>query len=524
MERKITRLQRAPFRTGRTTMTNNFRFNKHVCNGLLLAGLIAGAATGFFAQAQGPAIDVPAGNATCKLSRDESAVACNSTSGAYVWTKSGGLQRLDSKKSLEIEDLSADGTIVAGKVIEKDGYYYGFVRTQEKGVRRMMVPGFSDEPKFVSADGLVIVGVWEDRHRKPHVYRWIHGKIDHICEGEDAAPAAISANGEIVVGRNPGGFRWTKATGLQQLGADFSPAWVSDDGDVVVGVRGSHLVKWTQAAGLQDIVDLGKGQIETVRGAGVVYGTVADASHSYKFWWTAENGVQLLNVEGTLSHISPSADGKLVMADYTDAQGQWHHVVENPTAMVAQAQESKHKEEVAQQAQSQAEAQAAAHAKAEADKSEAQLQAKIAKIMSSGHPAQIYSAAIDLEVAKRPDLAAKLYQVLIDKYPDDTYAAKAIDRKEKAINDAAAAQQQSAQQAQDQAANARNVASCRAQCQTTYDACSQQAQAQNNSNTANFLMGMMTKNSSMTSSALAGAASSSSDCESAQNSCNAACK
>ena len=68
----------------------------------------------------------------------------------------------------------------------------------------------------------------------------------------------------------------------------------------------------------------------------------------------------------------------------------------------------------------------------------------------TGRPSQLYSLAGDFEDEGRPDLAANLYQALIDKFPDDPYTAKAIDKKD-AVR-AAAQQQQQAQAAQQQQA------------------------------------------------------------------------
>lgn len=54
--------------------------------------------------------------------------------------------------------------------------------------------------------------------------------------------AAISADGSTVVGEGLGpggveGFRWTSATGMTSVGADYQPAAVSADGSVVVGLH-----------------------------------------------------------------------------------------------------------------------------------------------------------------------------------------------------------------------------------------------------------------------------------------------
>jgi hypothetical protein len=73
-------------------------------------------------------------------------------------------------------------------------------------------------------------------------------------------------------------------------------------------------------------------------------------------------------------------------------------------------------------------AQASANAPAEATLS-AEEGAKYRHVLSTGRPSQIYALAADMEEQGHPDLARKLYQTLIDRYPDDAFAAKAIDRK-----------------------------------------------------------------------------------------------
>jgi hypothetical protein len=107
------------------------------------------------------------------------------------------------------------------------------------------------------------------------------------------------------------------------------------------------------------------------------------------------------------------------------------------------------------------------------------------KVINTGRPVQIYSLAGHLEDEGRPDLAAGLYQALIDKFPDDPYAAKAVE-----IEDAAqAAAQQQQQQAQDPggqqvAANAPSpqaIEACIQQCSTTLNSCKADAQTQHDS-------------------------------------------
>ena len=119
---------------------------------------------------------------------------------------------------------------------------------------------------------------------------------------------------------------------------------------------------------------------------------------------------------------------------------------------------------------------------------------------------------------------------MIDKFPDDPYTAKAIDKQDAAR--AAAAQQQ--QQAQDSAgqtaANTTSpqaVEACLQQCGSTLNSCKSDAQNQHDSAVAKGLVGLLTRNSGSVSSAgtdSQNADSAKSACEDAYNSCSAACQ
>lgn len=180
-------------------------------------------------------------------------------------------------------------------------------------------------------------------------------------------------------------------------------------------------------------------------------------------------------------------------------------------------------------------------AKADADKKaaeqEAEIQATVDKLAATGRPAQIYAYSMTMEDAGRFDVTSKLYSILIDKFPDDAYTAKAIDHQEKLRDEAraqaaaekqaqeqAAAQQQ--QQQQNAAANQQASASCKSQCQSAYSICVEQVQSQNTSNVSGFLTGLLTHDASQTMTSLANGvnASSETDCANAQNTCNASCQ
>jgi probable HAF family extracellular repeat protein len=127
----------------------------------------------------------------------------------------------------------------------------------------------------------------------------------------------VSANGAVVVGmaenaaRQRRAFRWTQATGMQDLGmlpgGNGSWAWgVSADGAVVVGWGTNNSVqyrafRWRAAGGMQDLGTLPGGNQSEAYGVstnGVVVGRATNNTGQYRaFRWTVSNGMQDL---GTL--------------------------------------------------------------------------------------------------------------------------------------------------------------------------------------------------------------------------------
>jgi TolA-binding protein len=50
--------------------------------------------------------------------------------------------------------------------------------------------------------------------------------------------------------------------------------------------------------------------------------------------------------------------------------------------------------------------------------------------LKTGRPSQMYLLALDMEQSGHPELATRLLKAIVDRFPDDPYAAKAIDRLE----------------------------------------------------------------------------------------------
>jgi tetratricopeptide (TPR) repeat protein len=158
----------------------------------------------------------------------------------------------------------------------------------------------------------------------------------------------------------------------------------------------------------------------------------------------------------------------------------------------------------------------------------ADQQARYDKVMNGGRPAQLYSLAGDLEAEGRPEMAADLYQALIDNFPDDPYTVKAIERKEAAR---AAAQQQAqpaaGQPVETDSAHLQATADCQQQCNAALNACKSDANGQVKAGVAMGVLGKLLKTTSVADS-ITSVGSTAVDgfgaCNDAYTSCTAACR
>ena len=132
--------------------------------------------------------------------------------------------------------------------------------------------------------------------------------------GGNIIPHGVSADGSVVVGEAhlPSGFwrafRWTQATGMQDLGTlggYFSLAYgVSANGSVVVGYAYNaagqwRAFRWTASGGMQDLGTLGGNSSEAFAvspDGAVVVGVARNAAGQNRpFRWTASDGMEDLN-------------------------------------------------------------------------------------------------------------------------------------------------------------------------------------------------------------------------------------
>jgi uncharacterized membrane protein len=462
----------------------------------------------------------------------------------HRWTQSGGDETLtemdDAHHYPYPEVISPNGAVVAlirTTHARKD--WHVFLWSKGSGLEDIAKVS-RPRVNFVSDDGSVVV--WTEENC--HVFRWTHagGAKDLGGSAYCAAVSAVSADGSEIVGVSS--FRWTQQDGWQKFPAMDVPLGISPDGAVIVGTKGDHVIRWTLAGGAQDLGTLrtdGKSVAHSLNASAEraeIVGRLEIPAHddvpagSHAFLWTQSGGVQDLgDLGGKLSRLdSVSADGTVIVGSFVDTTGATVQFLSHPSDLVARRQAELKQQQAAKQAQEHALAAAQAEEDAKNAAIEADQQARYDKAMAKGRPAQIYSLAGDLQEEGRADLAANLYQALIDKYPDDPYTAKAIDKKE-AAREAAAQQQQQAQDAANQsAANAstpQNVEACHQQCSATLTSCKSDAQNQHANAVAKGLVGLLSKNSASVSGAASDvqdADSASSACTEAYNSCSTACQ
>jgi uncharacterized membrane protein len=406
-------------------------------------------------------------------------------------------------------------------------------------------PSYAIRVVFISDDGSVVVweqaklrkGTYEDYH----LIRWSKagGAQDLGAIRDYNSVTGVSANGTEIVGQaslfqHPHAFRWTQQRGLQDFPDVDRPLYVSVDGMVIVGLKdGDQVVRWTEAGGAKNLGTLKtEGTIRfypcAASADGTVVGFLDIPKHdsvpgmTHAFIWTRAGGLQDLGEFDGLEKVS--ADGKVAMG--TRAGGTVYFVSPVADLLAKKEAEVKHQQE---QAQAQSDARAAEQAKLDAIAIDQQN--RYEKAVKHGRPIQIYSLAGDMLDEGRPDLAASLYQTLIDKFPDDPYAAKAVDKKDAAREAAAQQQQQvqdsAGQQAASNASSPQAVEACIQECRSTLNSCKADAQNQHDSAVAKGLVGMISKNAGMVGDAgtdSQNADSAKSACEDAYNSCSSSCQ
>jgi probable HAF family extracellular repeat protein len=186
----------------------------------------------------------------------------------------------------------------------------------------------------VSADGAVAIGasgsVGSLQFRA--AVRWTAGGVARLAPspaGDSSIALCASADGSVIAGQQGYyGFRWTSATGMQDLGTiggggSVNPLGISADGSLVVGFSGCFAWCWTAPTGMQNIGALPGAvcaQVHAVSASGTV---IAGTSEFESGWnnatlWSGSPGQWTLQDLGSLpgqsdnEALAVSADGLVV--------------------------------------------------------------------------------------------------------------------------------------------------------------------------------------------------------------------
>jgi uncharacterized membrane protein len=195
---------------------------------------------------------------------------------SQTWTPLGGIGGQNGDQISSAWGISGDGNTVVGLGWLPTGGAHAISWTQNTGVVDLgsTVTGRSSRADAVSEDGSVIVG-WQDSEtgfRQAAV--WTNGvqQLIYFPTGERALAAAAISGDRVWVGGEGSStnsfqaYRWSEATGLENLGPPLQAGWrgattgISGDGSVIVGfyrpqgpaLFGSGFI-WTEALGVTDL-------------------------------------------------------------------------------------------------------------------------------------------------------------------------------------------------------------------------------------------------------------------------------
>lgn len=241
------------------------------------------------------------------------------------WTAPGGLQDLGVPAGFHdtyYGHISGDGVTITGTTQDLGPTTRGFAWTAAGGFQLLTSPAgtFGDQALGVSRDGSVVVG-YAGLASGSHAIRWVNGAPQDLGIPTNGSSTAmgVSADGAAVAGYmssttlSDHPFRWTQATGLQQLGlmaGSYRAAGygISADGQVVVGQvtlnnNTARAFRWTQATGMQNlgILNIFGNSATAVAANGdgsVVVGSsdsFAGPTEPHAFLWTASLGMVDLN-------------------------------------------------------------------------------------------------------------------------------------------------------------------------------------------------------------------------------------
>jgi len=195
--------------------------------------------------------------------------------------------------------------------------------------------GNESEARAVSSDGSVVVGVSDDSNGNPRAFRWTlaTGIQDLGTLGGDGSEATdVSADGSVIVGwsSDAGGiyraFRWTESTGMQDLDVgDYSKAYgVSADGAAIIVDIYPNAFRWTQGGGLQNLGTLGGASSSasdiSADGSKICGFSYVSAGDPYAFRWVDGVGLEQIGTFYSFGR-GISGDGNTITGFETGSAG-----------------------------------------------------------------------------------------------------------------------------------------------------------------------------------------------------------
>lgn len=233
----------------------------------------------------------------------------------FRWTAAGGFEDLGTlgganSSNSRAYGVSNNGSVIVGQSSKAGGTLSAFRWVQGTGMQELPIY----HALATSNAGSVAVGM---------NIRWTApGQIDHLgfLGGNNYTSAkGVSGDGQVVVGfsetspsRYAHAFRWTLATGIQDLGVttgtESQALGVSSDGTVIIGEARDagqfwRAFRWTSSLGMRDMGTLG-GPMSSSHGASangsVIVGKSLINSQSSSlraFRWTQASGMRDLKQE-----------------------------------------------------------------------------------------------------------------------------------------------------------------------------------------------------------------------------------
>jgi uncharacterized membrane protein len=266
----------------------------------------------------------------------------------------------DRAHPVKIFQLSADGHAAVGYVFDVDkvppigtepldagmpDYVHSYHWTSAGGVKVIKTRNGDDvQVAAISADGTTAVGCFYEATGPAHIFRWTEaGGVEDLGTPKDpirgwgsgcgTTATAVSSDGSVIFGRlSTGSYRWTRATGFQDLHIPGHIRTASADGTTAAGVRyvdGGHdrvserVVLWSLARGFEDLgappgtaksgFNLVSVTAISADGSTIVGDYTAQKDERRGFRWTRGGGFKDLPGEGKTYVTGVSGDGSQIV-------------------------------------------------------------------------------------------------------------------------------------------------------------------------------------------------------------------